>query len=396
MAPALRFSLLLAFATFAAACSGDDDKQLFTSSGTGTGTGAGGGGTGGAGGAGGCPEGYADCDGDPINGCEIQTTADQVNCGGCGAVCLEGSCASGDCVGITLLAAEQGAPNFLAVDEQNLYWTTVVDEVTGAGAVRQMGKHGGAVLDLATEQRLPFAMVVDASTVRWTSLNDAGIHQVPIGGGATTTLVEDTEVGANYSLAIGAQSIYWTRTRNNDPATSGVVRAPLAGGDPTLIVADQQRPYSLAVDAEALYWTDRDAGMVLKAPLAGGAPEPLAEAQMDPFSIALQGDYVYWTNNGCAGMAECVMRARKDGSTPAEAIAGGQSGPYGLAVDDTHVYWTASGTATVMRAPIEGGEEPQKLAEAQPTPLRMAIDDTYVYWSTEGNGQTGDIRKLHK
>lgn len=48
-----------------------------------------------------CTAPFADCDGDPSNGCEVNTTTDAVNCGGCGTVCsaINGapSCANSQC-----------------------------------------------------------------------------------------------------------------------------------------------------------------------------------------------------------------------------------------------------------------------------------------------------------
>ena len=49
-----------------------------------------------------CPMGLGDCDGDPANGCEVNTQTDANNCGGCGRVCprdggLFGVCSSGSC-----------------------------------------------------------------------------------------------------------------------------------------------------------------------------------------------------------------------------------------------------------------------------------------------------------
>ena len=45
-----------------------------------------------------CPEGWADCDGDVANGCEVELAADAGNCGACDNVCGEGaSCESGLC-----------------------------------------------------------------------------------------------------------------------------------------------------------------------------------------------------------------------------------------------------------------------------------------------------------
>ena len=45
----------------------------------------------------GCSAGFADCDGSVANGCEVATTADAANCGGCGVVCGGAPNASGAC-----------------------------------------------------------------------------------------------------------------------------------------------------------------------------------------------------------------------------------------------------------------------------------------------------------
>ncbi len=45
-----------------------------------------------------CNKGYADCDGNPMNGCEAQVAFDAKNCGGCGVVCQNGLfCVNGAC-----------------------------------------------------------------------------------------------------------------------------------------------------------------------------------------------------------------------------------------------------------------------------------------------------------
>lgn len=50
-----------------------------------------------------CNAGYLDCDGDPNNGCEVNGSADDSNCGNCGNVCppspsLNSVCAAGTCI----------------------------------------------------------------------------------------------------------------------------------------------------------------------------------------------------------------------------------------------------------------------------------------------------------
>jgi hypothetical protein len=48
-----------------------------------------------------CPQGYADCDGDPANGCEVDLTSDAYHCGACGTVCPGQGTSSGVCVAST-------------------------------------------------------------------------------------------------------------------------------------------------------------------------------------------------------------------------------------------------------------------------------------------------------
>ena len=45
-----------------------------------------------------CNGSYRDCDGDPLNGCEVDTDTDPNNCGSCGNVCSGGVCSNGSCM----------------------------------------------------------------------------------------------------------------------------------------------------------------------------------------------------------------------------------------------------------------------------------------------------------
>src|SRR5688572_23094393 len=65
--------------------------------------------------------GYADCDGQRGNGCEVATTGDSQNCGRCGQSCLGASCQDGLCAPIILARATE--PFAVAVDGEFVFYT---------------------------------------------------------------------------------------------------------------------------------------------------------------------------------------------------------------------------------------------------------------------------------
>lgn len=67
-----------------------------------------------------CGSGYANCDGNLINGCEVATDWDPMHCGGCGRACGTGlTCVGGSCVCPSGQAPCGGRCPDLATDEEN-------------------------------------------------------------------------------------------------------------------------------------------------------------------------------------------------------------------------------------------------------------------------------------
>ena len=66
-----------------------------------------------------CDEGFEECDGDPENGCETDTTSDSLNCGSCGNICSDDSaatiCEAGVCA-IQMCLGERMDCNNFALD----------------------------------------------------------------------------------------------------------------------------------------------------------------------------------------------------------------------------------------------------------------------------------------
>jgi hypothetical protein len=142
-------------------------------------------------------------------------------------------------------------------------------------------------------------------------------------------------------VAVDETFAYWARRGSGDAGQ--IVRAPLAGGAPTILVSGVNAE-SVAVDADHLYWTERAfvAGKpsVLRLPKAGGAPEPFAASGeawdlKEAYDIALDDDAVYWTGTS----SQCALRKAKRGETIERVACDEESQKIGLAVDASHVYW---------------------------------------------------------
>jgi len=68
-----------------------------------------------------CTAGFADCNGDPADGCEVNLETDGLACGACGHSCLGGSCSGGACQPVTLAVASNAFD--LTLDSDNVYFT---------------------------------------------------------------------------------------------------------------------------------------------------------------------------------------------------------------------------------------------------------------------------------
>jgi len=319
-----------------------------------------------------CRIGFGHCGAANVTGCETNLDMDPLNCGACGHSCLGGDCKLGKCEPFQLASTSQ--PSGLAVDKTHVYFTS--PSLGNIGRVQRDGKcmpiapcpqafvGAGAGDPLTGQTRGPTAIVSDGTNVYWTA-DAAGIvvkRAAALPPGAMTTLGPAVSTNPGY-LALGGGKLWWTTGfGTTDPSPH--LRTANPDGTALTTVANYQTPVS----------TFKGRG-----------------------GVATDATSVYWASeNGGVYHAAFNDPVCNEGTITAPACKayGSASSPYGVAVDDSFVYWTEPSSGTVKKAPKAGGQS-SFIATNQDLPQAIAVLDTFVYW---GNASTtgataGTIRR---
>ena len=158
-------------------------------------------------------------------------------------------------------------PDWLVGDAANLYW------IDAGADIRSVGKSGGAVTTLSSQEAGPTALALDDGYVYWTARLGGAIRRVPKAGGPAEVVVSAVEP---YYLAVDDAWVYWV------DASRTIFRAHKAGspGGQAIGAVSQLTPASFDVDPTYLYWFTEAQGLYWKAERGGldgsGPPEDVA------------------------------------------------------------------------------------------------------------------------
>ena len=271
-------------------------------------------------------------------------------------------------------------PRYVAVDSNNVYWTSSgrIEAESGEPAVGA-GTIGRAELD---------------------------------SGGEPVKVDPDFICGASnpQGIAIGNSHIYWANAGNAGHITvRSIGRAGIDGGevDQEFFSTKQDPPVGVAVGDGHLYFSSRETSndFIQRIPLEGGEREFLyLGQQQDVRGVAIDGTNLDWSSRGESAIGRIPLASFPSGGS-CEAIANciykfvdgieGELG--GLAADASHLYWSVNG-----EAPTNPGNDlyaygvaTDELKDLTPDPngngaevqglLGTSSDGTHLYFAANGD-----------
>jgi hypothetical protein len=153
------------------------------------------------------------------------------------------------------------------------------------------------------------SIAVDSNFIYWTDACPANsvaycggeLMKVPVAGGAPVRLA--TWSGYSYSqIKVAPDGVYWgvlaTQSMMQPPPPTGILKVPLAGGDPVMVIASPV--LGITLDEANIYWATM--GDVMIAPLPSGAPATrlATSTSLSLFStvLAVDATSLYWVDSG--------------------------------------------------------------------------------------------------
>jgi len=141
-------------------------------------------------------------------------------------------------------------------------------------------------------------------------------------------------------LAVDGSFVYWS------DGTPAIMKIPVAGGMPAVVVAGGDKNTCVAVDGSGVYYFEAD--KLMKVPLGGGSAAPLATGQhlLKGAPLVAAGGFVYWITDVYGDVdayngKNAIVRASTTTAGSVTVVDAEVVGnPGGLAVDDSNVYYS--------------------------------------------------------
>lgn len=264
-----------------------------------------------------CDNGWADCDGNPSNGCEADLSLPQ-NCAGCttactgSEVCTPTGCAATCPTGFISCSGACRNP--------------MSDPQACGNCTTNCGVHGSCSSgNCGTQACDPNGYDPSACGPGCFACPSAPDIGSPVVGGACN--------------AGTCELLY----------AAGNGGAFTSGWPSTVLVQFLNNPQGIAVDGVNVFYSESG---IWQVSASGGAPQQIAPDS--PRFIALDSSFVYWN----AGSS--IRRVAKGGGPATTIVTSQQPALGGVAVDSTNVYWVSGGA--FYASPKDGSGSPNVLA----------------------------------
>jgi hypothetical protein len=224
------------------------------------------------------------------------------------------------CGGAPDTLAEDVLVGELTIDDEYVYWVVQPDGAHD-GALKRVGKSGGAATELAHVPEEMRGIAVDANSLFVEE--DAFPSRFAKVGGAV-----DAFRSAPGELAIDAMYVY---------SAAGPARVSKSSLQPSRLVDGMQsQPVTcIVVDDDAVYWTNNPGPLTKRSKTGGAAAKLTTSAHQG--CLAVDDTDVYWTQDQDASAG--VYRVSKIGGSATRLWSG--PGVVRVALDQNTVYWAA-------------------------------------------------------
>jgi hypothetical protein len=296
--------------------------------------------------SGACARGFEDCNGDPADGCEVDTRTNADHCGACGSACSNDGVRARFCVEGTCAPTCLNYHGDCFADANDGCETLLVDSANCGGCGHDCGNAAcladsqcGAV-DIASNVRGVSRVAVTTDTVYWTesSADDSKTMMQGawrIDGQPSPRTFETSRRIADFTAA--GDELYITFGTTQAEPLDGSVARWMQGGPPEDIVTGIA-PAFVAATSEHVYWTDIVVKAVYQAQRDGKGLNQVSDAGDLPFELTpASEDTVFGaTTGGLLFRTSPTHGKRLRSDPPAQSLF--------VAVDGSNVFaWTSDG-----------------------------------------------------
>jgi hypothetical protein len=189
---------------------------------------------------------------------------------------------------VEILAEDDDYIDTLAVYQGTVAWTTL-SRKNARGTVKVKRPDRPSVITLASKQKEPRGIAIDAHQIFWTScgnnapkyFRDGAVYRAPLGPGKKRFVIAKDQSFANALVADDAW-IYWATARTMDEPfeVGGIWKRRKDGGERVKIADWYWYEYAfMALDATHVYWIPAVRAMLFRVPKDGGEEEHLMDIE---------------------------------------------------------------------------------------------------------------------